>query len=156
MIHHTWGEHANHYTTHAVCTDLHYWWWMPSLQKKDHVMYMYALKMALAFSFMLFCFILMKPWGLISCADFLLISCPLSIYNTSILVRDCSAVRQLFVRLAGAVGRQCALHKENSRFADPTPPGRHISTFRGYQILFSIWNPYMYINRFTINFSIHS
>ena len=32
------------------------------------------------------------------------------------LVRDSSAVRQLFVRLAGAVGRQSALHKENSGF----------------------------------------
>ena len=51
-----------------------------------------------------------------------------------------------FVRLAGAVGRQSALHKENSRFAFPTMR-RQISTFRGYQILFSIRNPY--INRFT-------
>jgi hypothetical protein len=49
-------------------------------------------------------------------------------------------------RLAGAVGRQSALHKENSRFTTPTL-GRHISTFRGYQILFFIRNPY--INRFT-------
>jgi hypothetical protein len=32
--------------------------------------------------------------------------------------------------------------------------GRHISTFRGYQILFYIRNPY--INRFTNYFSIHS
>jgi hypothetical protein len=39
--------------------------------------------------------------------------------------------------------------KENSRFAAPTL-GRHISTFRGYQILFSIRNPY--INRFTNHF----
>jgi hypothetical protein len=30
------------------------------------------------------------------------------------LVRDSSAVPRLFVRLAGAVGRQSALHKENS------------------------------------------
>jgi hypothetical protein len=67
------------------------------------------------------------------------------------LVRDSSATRRLFVRLAGAVGRQSALHKENSGFAAPT---RHISTFRGYQILFSIRNPY--INRFTNHFSIHS
>ena len=65
------------------------------------------------------------------------------------LVRDSSAVRRLFVRLAGAVGRQSALHKENSGFATPTL-GRHISTFRGYRILFSIWNPY--INRFTMFF----
>ena len=69
------------------------------------------------------------------------------------LVRDSSAVRRLFVRLAGAVGRQSVLHKEISGFAAPTP-GRHISTFRGYQILFSIRNPY--INRFTNHFSIRS
>jgi hypothetical protein len=49
--------------------------------------------------------------------------------------RDSSAVWWLFVRFAGAVGRQSALHKENSGFAAPTL-GRHISTFRGYQILF--------------------
>jgi hypothetical protein len=59
-------------------------------------------------------------------------------------VRDSSAVRRLFVRLARTVGRQSALHKENSGFATPTL-GRHISTFRGYRILFSIRNPY--INR---------
>jgi hypothetical protein len=41
--------------------------------------------------------------------------------------------------------RPSALHKENSGFATPTS-GLHISTFRGYQILFSIRNPY--INRF--------
>jgi hypothetical protein len=54
-----------------------------------------------------------------------------------IVVRYSSAVRRLFVRLAGAVGRQSTLHKENSGFATPTL-GWHISTFRGYQILFSI------------------
>jgi hypothetical protein len=69
------------------------------------------------------------------------------------VVRDSSAVRRLFVRLAGAVGHQSALHKENSGFATPTL-GRHISTFRGYQILFSIRNPF--INRFTNHFSVHS
>ena len=69
------------------------------------------------------------------------------------LVRDSSAVRRLFVQLAGAVGHQSALHKENSRFAAPTL-GRHISTFCGYRILFSILNTY--INRFTNHFSIHS
>jgi hypothetical protein len=42
--------------------------------------------------------------------------------------------------------RQSALHKENSGFAAPTLH-RHISTFCGYRILFSIRNPY--INRFT-------
>ena len=69
------------------------------------------------------------------------------------LVQDSSAVRRLFGRLAGAVGRQIALHKENSGFAAPTL-GWHISMFRGYRILFSIRNPY--INRFTNHFSIHS
>jgi hypothetical protein len=69
------------------------------------------------------------------------------------LVRDSSAVQRLFVRLAGAVGRQNALHKENRGFAAATLRW-HISTFRGYQILFSIRNPY--INRFTNHFSIHS
>jgi hypothetical protein len=58
-----------------------------------------------------------------------------------------------FFRLAGAMGRQRALHMENSRFAAATLR-RHISTFRGYQILFSIQNPY--INRFANHFSIHS
>jgi hypothetical protein len=42
---------------------------------------------------------------------------------------------------------------ENSGFAAPTL-SQHISMFRGYQILFSIRNPY--INRFTNHFSIHS
>ena len=42
------------------------------------------------------------------------------------IVRDSSAVRRLFVRLVGAVGRQSALHKENSGFATPTL-GRHVS-----------------------------
>jgi hypothetical protein len=58
-----------------------------------------------------------------------------------------------FFFFARAVGRQRALHKENTGFASPTL-GRHISTFCGYQILFSIRNPY--INRFTNHFSIHS
>ena len=61
--------------------------------------------------------------------------------------------RSAFFRLAVAVGRRRALHTENSGFASPTL-GRHISTFHGYQILFSIRNPY--INRFTNHFSIHS
>ena len=73
--------------------------------------------------------------------------------NIKPLVRDFSAVRRLFVLLAGAVKRQSALHRKNSGFAAPTL-GRHISTFRGYRILFSIRNPY--INRFTNHFSIHS
>jgi hypothetical protein len=54
---------------------------------------------------------------------------------------------------AVAMGRQSAMHTENSGFASPTL-GQHISTFRGYRILFSIRNPY--INRFTNHFSIHS
>ena len=70
-----------------------------------------------------------------------------------LLVRDTTVVRRLFVRLAEAEGRQSALHKENSGFAAQTL-GRHISTFRGYRILFSIRNPY--INRFTNHFSIYS
>ena len=37
------------------------------------------------------------------------------------------------IYFARAVGRQRAMHTENSRFASPTL-GRHISTFRGYQI----------------------
>ena len=40
---------------------------------------------------------------------------------------------------ARAVGRQRAIHTENSGFASPTL-GRRISTFRGYRILFSIIN----------------
>ena len=54
-----------------------------------------------------------------------------------IVVRDSSAVRRLFVLLVEAVGRQSALHKENSAFSAETLH-RHISTFRGYRILFSI------------------
>jgi hypothetical protein len=49
--------------------------------------------------------------------------------------------------------RQSAIYTENSGFASPTL-GQHISTFRGYRILFSIRNSY--INRFTDHFSIHS
>ena len=56
-----------------------------------------------------------------------------------------------FFRLAGAMGRQRALHTKNSGFAAATLR-RHISTFRGNRILFSIRNPY--INRFTNHFSI--
>ena len=53
--------------------------------------------------------------------------------------------RWLFFLLAGAVGRQSALHMENSGFGTETLR-RHISTFRGYWILFSIRN--LYINHF--------
>jgi hypothetical protein len=58
-----------------------------------------------------------------------------------------------FNGLSVAVGRRSAMHMENNGFASPTL-GQHISKFRGYQILFSIRNPY--INRFTNHFSIHS
>ena len=78
-----------------------------------------------------------------------LLAIAMHVIDTSILVRDSSAVRRLFFRLAGAVGRQRALHTENSGFASPTL-GQHISTFRGYLILISIRNPY--INRFTNHF----
>jgi hypothetical protein len=49
-------------------------------------------------------------------------------------------------KVAVAVQRQRVIHTENSGFASPTL-GQHISTFRGYRILFSIRNPY--INRWT-------
>jgi hypothetical protein len=39
-------------------------------------------------------------------------------------------------KVAVAVQRQRAKHTENSGFASPTV-GQHISTFRGYRILFS-------------------
>ena len=51
------------------------------------------------------------------------------------------------------LGSQSAIYTKYSGFASPAL-GRHISTFRGYRILFSIINPY--INRFTNHFSIHS
>ena len=43
-----------------------------------------------------------------------------NIVEHDLIVRDSSAVRRLFVRLAGAVGRQSALHKENSGFTAAT------------------------------------
>ena len=48
-----------------------------------------------------------------------------------------------FYIIARAVERQSAIYTENSGFASPTL-GQHISTFRGYRILFSIRNPYIY------------
>jgi hypothetical protein len=45
-------------------------------------------------------------------------------------------------KVAVAVQRQRVIHTENSGFAFPTL-GQHISTFRGYRILFSIRNPYI-------------
>jgi hypothetical protein len=44
-----------------------------------------------------------------------------------------------FYGFAVVVGRQRAIHTENSGFASPTLD-QHISTFRGYRILFSIRN----------------
>jgi hypothetical protein len=76
-----------------------------------------------------------------------LLKCPLYI------VRDSSAVRRLLWTCCSRGTSQRALHTENSWFVSPTL-GRHIFTFRGLQILFSIRNPY--INRFTNHFSIHS
>jgi hypothetical protein len=63
--------------------------------------------------------------------NFQIYSSRISIYR---LVRDSSAVGRL-IFFARAVGRQGALHKENSGFASPTL-GRHISTFCGYRIFF--------------------
>ena len=66
------------------------------------------------------------------------------------LVRYFSAVRRLFFDLLESWDvRELYIRKT----AD-LPLQRHISTFRGYRILFSIRNPY--INRFTNHFSIHS
>ena len=48
--------------------------------------------------------------------------------------------------------RACYIRKPSN--LPHQPQDRHISTFRGYRILFSIRNPY--INRFTNHFSIHS
>ena len=58
-----------------------------------------------------------------------------------------------FYGVAVAVQRQRAIYTDYSGSTSPAL-GRHISTFRGYRILFSIINPY--INRFTNHFSIHS
>jgi hypothetical protein len=42
-------------------------------------------------------------------------------------------------KVAVAIQRQRVIHTENSGFASPTL-GQHISTFRGYRILFSPFN----------------
>ena len=75
-----------------------------------------------------------------------------AIISTKVSPRFLCRPTALYI-FARAVGRQRTMHTENSGFASPTL-GRHISTFRGYRILFSIRNPY--INRFTNHFSIHS
>jgi hypothetical protein len=64
------------------------------------------------------------------------------------IVQDSSAVRRLFIRLAGDV-RVLNIWKT----AD-LPLQLCVDTFRGYRILFSIRNPY--INRFANRFSVHS
>jgi hypothetical protein len=69
-----------------------------------------------------------------------------------VLVRDSSAVRRLFIRLAEAVGRQSVLHKENSGFAAPTPVG----TFQRFAAIGFYFLSETDINRFTTHFSIHS
>ena len=78
--------------------------------------------------------------------------------NLSMSCYQCASPRFLcrptaFCSTCWNVGRQSALHKENSELAAAILI-RHISTFRGYRILFSIRNPY--INHFTNQFSIHS
>ena len=67
------------------------------------------------------------------------------------LVRDSSAVRRLF-SICCSRGTSESSTYGKQRICPPTL-GQHISTFRGYLILFSIRNPY--INRFTNHFSIH-
>ena len=69
------------------------------------------------------------------------------------LVRDSSAVWLHYYFLLEPWDVRELYIQKTARFASPTL-GRHISTFCGYQILFSIRNPY--INRFTNHFSIHS
>ena len=69
------------------------------------------------------------------------------------LVRDSSAVRWHYYFLLEPWDVRELYIRKTARLASPTL-GRHISTFRGYRILFSIRNPY--INRFTNHFSIHS
>ena len=54
--------------------------------------------------------------------------------TTETVVRD-SSPSNGFYGFAVTVGRQSAMHTENSGFASPTL-GQHISTFRGYRILF--------------------
>ena len=69
-----------------------------------------------------------------------------------LMVRDSSAVRRLFSTCCSRGTSESSIY-EKQRICPPTL-GQHISTFRGYLILFSIRNPYIY--RFTNHFSIHS
>jgi hypothetical protein len=69
-----------------------------------------------------------------------------------ILVRDSSAVRWL-LRTCCSRGTSESSTYGKQRIFPPTL-SQHISTFRGYLILFSIRNPY--INHFPNHFSIHS
>jgi hypothetical protein len=66
--------------------------------------------------------------------------------------RDSSAVRRLFSTCCSRGTSESSTYGKQ-RICPPTL-GQHITTFRGYLILFSIRNPY--INRFTNHFSIHS
>jgi hypothetical protein len=64
--------------------------------------------------------------------------------NQEFIRTICSSPRFLcrltaLIKLLVAVQRQSMLYTENSGFASPTLD-QHISTFRGYQILFSIIN----------------
>jgi hypothetical protein len=60
----------------------------------------------------------------------------LQIYASDWVVRDSLSFNGID-NVAVAVQRQRVIHTENSGFASPTL-GQHISTFRGYRILFSI------------------
>ena len=68
------------------------------------------------------------------------------------VVRDSSAVRRLLWTCCSRGTSESSTYRKQQIF--PPNLGQHISTFRGYLILFSIRNPY--INRFTNHFSIHS
>ena len=95
------------------------------------------------------CFVL---WSDVINLIFWIMTLPRKGYQTWFkIVRDYSS--NAVYGFAVAVRRQRAIHTENSGFASPTLD-QHISTFRGYRMLFSIRNPY--INRFTDHFSIHS
>jgi hypothetical protein len=73
-------------------------------------------------------------------------------YSQCLVVRDSSAVRRLLWTCCSRGTPESSTYAKQRIF--PPTLGQHISTFRGYLILFSIRNPY--INRFTNHFSIHS
>jgi len=68
------------------------------------------------------------------------------------VVRDSSAVRRLLWTCCSRGTSESSTYGKQQIF--PPTLGQHISTFRGYLILFSIRNPC--INHFTNHFSIHS